>query len=373
MQTADVTAVPDVGATIGVEEEFHLVDPETGLLTNGAAPILLAQHGTVVEPELQRSMIETTTPVCLTIGELAGQIRASRRSLLDAADRAGLWVAAAGTVPGAGRPSGGVYPNPRYERMAEQYRQLVAEQQVCACQVQVGIPDRETAVLLIRRIRVWLSALLALSSGSPFFLDGDTGYASYRTIVNHRWPSGGPPPHFGSAEEYDRTIARLLRTGVINDRGMVYFDIRASARYPTLEVRIADACPSVSDVVLLSALSRALIVTAAADEEAGLPVPFAEGVLLRAASWRAARSGMTGQLIDPVEAEPMPAWEFVDRLLTHIRPALEHRGDWDLVSLLLAELRGRGTSAERQRAAYRRADRVEDVVESLVAETRTDL
>jgi carboxylate-amine ligase len=366
----DVTTVPDVGATIGVEEEFHLLHPATGLLTNGAGRILHAQRDSVAEPELQRSMIETATPICTDLAQVGHGVRESRRSLLDSADRAGLWVAGAGTLPESGRPMGSVFPNPRYERIAEDYRQLVTEQQVCACQVQVGVPDRELAIRMIRRVRVWLPALLALSAGSPYFLGADTGYASYRAIVLSRWPTAGPPPSFGSAHEYDRTIARLISSGVIRDPGMIYFDIRASARYPTLEIRVADACPLVEDVLLLAALARALVVTAAAEERADTPLPAVDRVLLRAATWRAARSGLTGMLVDPVAAEPVTAPELIQRLLAYLRPALEERGDWETAGTLTKEVLRRGTSAQRQRIAYGRAGQPADVVHAVVAETR---
>jgi len=365
----DVTAVPEVGRTIGVEEEFHLLDPATGTLTTGAGRIMHAQTGTVAVPELQRSMIETSTPICASMSDVDRHVRASRRSLLDAADRAGVWAAAAGTVPGSGRPVGAVFPDPRYEHMAAEYRQLVAEQQVCACQIQVGVPDREAAVPLMRRVRLWLPALLALSTASPYFLDGDTGYASYRTIVLSRWPTAGPPPLFTSAAEYDRTVSRLIASGVISDVGMIYFDVRASARYPTLEIRVADACPLVGDVVLLAALARALVVTAAAEELAGVAPPPIEHILLRAATWRAARSGLGGQLVDPLEAQEVPAPELIERLLRHLRPALEDRGDWPLVTASTAELMGRGTSAHRQRKAFRQAGPAA-VVAHVLAETR---
>jgi carboxylate-amine ligase len=336
-----------------------------------------AQTGTLAVPELQRSMIETATPICGDLSDVDRQVRAGRRSLLEAADRTGLWVVAAGTVPGSGRPAGAVFPDPRYEHMAEEYRQLVDEQQVCACQIQVGVPDRELAIPLMRRVRLWLPALLALTTSSPYFLDGDTGYASYRMIVLSRWPTAGPPPVFSSAAEYDRVVERLLGTGVISDSGMIYFDVRASARYPTLEIRVADACPLVADVVLVAALARALVVTAAAEEVAGVPPPPVEQVLLRAASWRAARSGLTGQLVDPLEAQEVAAPELVDRLLRYLRSALEDRGDWALVTESIKQLLRRGTSAQRQRAAFRAAaDRgggIAAVVASVLTETRQDL
>src|SRR5205823_6698839 len=181
-----------------------------------------------------------------------------------------------------------VFPDRRYEWLAAEYRQLVDEQQVCACQVHVRVDDRDLAVRITRRIRGWLPALLAMSASSPFFQGEDTGYASYRTVVVSRWPTVGPPPDFACAAEYDRTVATLIHSGVISDAGMIYFDARLSARYPTIEIRVADACPSVDDAVLIAALARALVVTAArtdatpGDHQRGTALPESPQVLLRA-------------------------------------------------------------------------------------------
>jgi glutamate---cysteine ligase / carboxylate-amine ligase len=363
-------AAESVGATLGVEEEFHILDPSTGELAAGVSSILDAERGGAPsQPELALSAVETSTPVCRDLAELRSQLLSRRSGLRDAAEHAGLWVAAVGTVPDAGATVVGVYPQARYLRMAHDYQQLVAEQQVCACQVQVGVPSRELAVALSARVRVWLPVLLALSASSPFFRGGDSGYASYRTVVWSRWPTAGPPNTFTDAAEYDATVRALIDSGTISDPGMVYFDVRPSQTYPTLEIRVADACPVVDDAVLLAALGRALVITAAREEAAGSPPPRVRHELLRAAAWRAARSGMAGALVDPVSAAPVPAMAMLDRLLTHLRPALDERDEWQVVGDLLAAHRDRRTSAERQRGVFARRGRLRDVVESVVAET----
>jgi carboxylate-amine ligase len=356
-----------VGDTIGVEEEFHVVRAGDGVLQAAARRLL--RGGTDAEPELQRSMVETASDVHTGLSALREDLVAKRRGLADRAERLGLAVVAAGTVPDAGRRPSEVYPNDRYEWMAQEYRQLVVEQQVCACQVQVGVPDRDLAVRLIRRIRAWLPALLAMSVSSPMFAGQDTGYASYRTVVTSRWPTVGPPPDVDTLEEYDNLIADLCRSGVISDAGMVYFDARLSARYPTVEIRAADGCPTVDDAILVAALGRALIETAAAEDEAGLPVPSSPQVLLRAATWRAARSGLGGLLLDPVSRTAVPAAERVSALFDHVRAALEHRGDWETAQELWNALRRRGTSCHRQRALLRQGHSAGSLVAALAEET----
>ncbi|MEV4508753.1 glutamate--cysteine ligase [Dactylosporangium sp. NPDC049525] len=365
------------GETIGVEEEFHVVDAETGDLEPAARRVL---RGADAEPELHRSMVETATAVHTDLTGLRADLIEKRRSLVEAAGRLGLAVVAAGSVPGSGSGPSRVYPDERYERMAQEYRLLVDEQQVAACQVQVGVPDKDLAVRITRRIREWLPALLALSVSSPFFAGQDTGYASYRTVVTSRWPTVGPPPDLDSDAQYQRVVQTLVDSGVISDAGMVYFDARPSARYPTVEVRVADSCPRVDDAVLLAALSRGLVTVAAEQDAAGRPLPEAPQVLLRAATWRAARSGLSGHLVDPATRSAVTAGARVDALMAHIRPALEARGEWEIAVDLLEDLRARGTSATRQRALKSakgdssksnstKSDGSREVVQSLAAET----
>lgn len=362
--------------TVGVEEEFHLVEPDERVLSATADRVLeIAEELEVpLNPELQRSAVETATPVCTALPELHESVAARRREVLAAADRAGLGLVAAGTLPapvGSGRQA---YPQRRYERMAAEYAELGREQLVCALQVQVGVEDRELAVGALPWLAPWLPVLLALSVSSPYFDGRDTGYASYRAMLWSRWPTAGPPLPFGSAAEYDQLVRDLVGSGTISDAGMVYFDVRPSARYPTLEVRVCDATPLLDDAVTLAGLARALVLTAvrqAAGAAPGTALPRPE--LLRAARWRAARSGLEDVLVDPREPRPRLAREVVDALLDHVRPGLEELGDWDRVDRGVDELVRRGSATLRQRAAYDRRERLADVVDVLLAETRAGL
>jgi glutamate---cysteine ligase / carboxylate-amine ligase len=363
------TAGGTAGVTIGVEEEFHIVDPSTGDSVPAARRVL-GPHAGEAAPELQRTIVETASGVHTELDSLRADLLARRRQLHDAAARIGLAVVGAGTVPSSGTRRRPVFPHPRYEWIAQEYRQLVYEQQVCACQAHVGIADRDLAVRVIRRIRGWLPTLLALCASSPCFQGEDTGYASYRSVVASRWPTVGPPPDLGSAAAYDRTVAALIEGGVISDAGMIYFDARLSARYPTIEVRVADACPSVDDAVLLAALSRALVATAAREEAAGAPgPPEVPQVLLRAANWRAARSGLDGLLIDPVGVRPKPAAEVVGALLEYIVAALREHGDHGRVRRRVDWLLANGSSARRQRDALAGGASMAELVAGLAAET----
>lgn len=362
--------------TLGVEEEFHLVDPDTRLLAADAERVLAiaAELGVDVHPELQRSAVEVATDVCTTLPQLREQLVDRRRAAVAAAGRAGLAVAGAGTLPAPLDLSGQAFPQPRYERMVAEYAEVGREQLVCAMQVQVGVADRELAVAALPLVAPWLPVLLALSGSSPYFDGTDTGYASYRSVLWSRWPTAGPPLAFGSAAEYDGTVRGLVESGTVSDPGMVYFDVRPSARYPTLEIRICDAVPLLEDALTLAGLGRALVLTAVRQAAGVAPAPSPpRPELVRAARWRASRSGLGDVLVDPFAGRAVPAREVTRALLEHVRPALDELGDTDRVTAGVDAVVRRGTSADRQRAAYGRGDRLADAVDGLVAETRAEL
>lgn len=367
--------VADVGATIGVEEEFHIISAETGRLTPGAERLLAALPESVslgvTQQEFQRSMIETSTPVCTDLASLRAAVVHSRREVIEAADKAGLWIAATGTVPDSGFHRGSVYPDARYRRISDEYRHLAVEQQVCACQVQVGVPDKDLAIRCVSRIRPWLPVLLALTAGSPFFQGADTGYASYRNIVTSRWPTGGPPPEFRDSADYEHRMKMLIESGVISDPGMIYYDVRPSHRYPTLEIRIADALPLVDDVVVLAALARALVMTAANEEVRGEAPRHIPEEIVRGATWKAARSGLGGMLVDPIARQPIRAPELLRRFVSYLEEALDESGEAGVVMDGIDTILGRGTSAERQRRSLSFGLGFDGVVAGIVSESRS--
>ena len=319
--------------------------------------------------ELQRSVLEANGRPHVRLADLAGDIAALRRAAIAAAQPLGLGVVAAGTVPIADPDTLTITPDPRYEHMQGEYRMLVREQLICGTQVHVDVDDRDLAVAVAHRVAPWLPALLALSASSPFWLGTDTGYASYRTLIWRRWPTTGSPGRFASAAEYDQTVADLVRSEVITDPGMIYFDIRPSAHLPTVELRICDACPRLEDVVLLAGLFRALVIRETGAALAGRAPPAVRPELLEAATWRAAQSGLEGNLVDPATATPVPAHQLIGELLASLRPMLEATGDWELVTVLAESALARGSSAPRQRAACARGG-LQKVVDTLLTETR---
>lgn len=380
--TSDKTSVAGINLmewdkqklTLGVEEEFHLVDLESRRITARACDLLadLSGGNGRFAAELQQTVVETNTEVTSSLGSLRNNIVELRSQLVNAARPLGVGVASAGTMPLSVPLT--LTETPRFRRMLADYQLLVREQLICGMQVHVGIPDRELAVRLIDRVSNWLPPLLALSASSPFSHQGaDTGYASSRSLIWSRWPTSGGAGSFANAAEYDALVQKLVASGVISDAGMIYFDVRPSAHVPTLELRVCDACPCVDTVVLIAGLFRAVVAREIARLEAGEPPIVLPPAIYRAAMWRAARSGLEGELIDLSQPHSVPAGVLIRGMVQELKPELDACGDWDNVHALAEAALSHGSAAARQREALRRNDRITDVVDQIVAETSGEL
>ncbi|MFI9341159.1 glutamate--cysteine ligase [Streptomyces sp. NPDC052773] len=345
-------------ATIGVEEEYLLLDPVTGIPVPLAEKVRMAADlarltgGREVQCELLQAQVEVATPVCDSLQEVGGHLLRLRHALASAAEAHGCRIAPVATPPlrDALHPVA-VTDHARYRAMLVQAPQLVAEQLVNGMHVHVAVPSREAGVQVLNRLRPWLPTLTAMSANSPLWDGHDTGFASWRTVIFGRWPVAGLPPVFRDLEDYERRVQRLIDCGLISDTGQLYWQARLSERYPTVEVRCLDVQLRADEAVMCAGVVRALVETALAEATAGEPVPDCAPELLQAAMWHAARHGLSDALIDPVGATRHRAGDMLCGLLRHIGAALDASGDTREVSALVHRLLRQGTGADRQRAA----------------------
>jgi carboxylate-amine ligase len=259
--------------------------------------------------------------------------------------------------------------NQEYEVVEREYQQLAREQVICGGHVHVGIEDPELAIAVVNGVGPWLSPIVALAANSPFWGGRDTGYASYRTELWRRWPMAGTPLPFADRAEYEALVEALFRTGSIDDHARIYWDVRPSAKFPTVEFRVADVGMTVDDTIMMAGLVRGLAATVAR-EAAGGPRPVdARPELLRAATWRAARYGISADLVDVGEGTAVPARELIGRFLDRLRPALTDLGDWDEVSELVGRTLVDGTAADRQRGVWAATGDLGAVVDFIVEKT----
>ncbi len=359
--------------TLGVEEEFQVVDLRSGDLVPRAELLLPAARaalGDAVELEFNLCQIEVGTPVCTTLDEVRAHLTNLRHGLGSAAAQVGTGVLAVGTHPfGLWQEQQVDLSRERYRRMADVYGIVAHQQTICGCHVHVGIADRDLAIATMNRTRPWLPVLLALTANSPYWQGRDTGYASYRLQVWQRWPTSGMPPQLPSAAEFDRMVARLQSIEAIEDPTFLYWYVRPSGRFPTLEFRASDVCLRVDDAVTLAGLIRALAWTCMRDAVDGLldsSPPLEE---LDAAMWRAARYGLGSTLVSPSAPTVRPAADVVAELLAYVAEGLEEHGDGSTVRAGVEEILFRGNGASRQRAVRAVRDDPRDVVTDALTAT----
>ncbi|MFL6163226.1 MAG: glutamate--cysteine ligase [Jatrophihabitantaceae bacterium] len=354
--------------SVGVEEELLLLDRDSGTAVPfGGRVVDQASNlrpGQPVEHEFKQEQVETATSPCAELGQLRAELAERRAVARRSALAHGVDIAAIATNPGKLRPHS--TPDERYLRMAAEFGLLAREQLTCGQHIHVSVDSRAAGVAVLDRIRGWLPVLLALSANSAFWQQQDTGYASFRTVLWGRWPSAGPTELFGDEAGYAAAVQRLLDSGAALDDGMIYFDARLSASYPTVEIRVADVCTDVRDAVLLAGLARALVDTAHRQAADGQP-PAPIGIpVLRAATWRAARWGTGGNLVHPLTGRQESAWAVIDELVERVTSALRRNGDLAEVEAGLDRIKQSGTGADHQRAVYAEAGDLDAVVADAV-------
>ncbi|SOX53328.1 glutamate--cysteine ligase [Mycobacterium ahvazicum] len=357
--------------SFGVEEEFLLVDPETGepAPSNNEVAAQARRRGIELQLELSSCQVETASGVAASSAELHAELALLRRTAAQAAEASGVRLLALGLPP--------VTPHEfpltdteRYRRIGEEFGMIAHEQGICGCHVHVEVPSRAAAIKVSNWLRPWLPSLLALSANSALYRNTDTGYASWRSILWRRWPAAGPPPFFASPEQYDRTVRMLVDSAVILDPKMIYWDVRPSAKFPTVEVRVADVPATVEETVLLATLIRAAVMTALNVDGRGDDGGRLPPAAMRAAYWKAAHDGLSGHLLDPAnQHRAVPARQQLDALLQRVRPALEDLGEYDRATAELERILTQGNGAMRQRKIWQQRGDMMDVIDDAAAAT----
>jgi glutamate---cysteine ligase / carboxylate-amine ligase len=359
--------------TLGVEEEYQLVEPETGELRSGGQLALAGDLSGDVAGELQDTILEIGTPVCSNAGELLDHLRDRRFQAGSAAASVDLELLAIGSHPFSGWKDQELTTTARSLMLRERFRHIVRMEHICGMHVHVAVPEPFDRIVLLNIVRAFTPHLLALSCSSPFHAGVETGFASYRSIAWRRFPLSGASPYFSSWPEHRKFMDTLLRGGLIPDERTVYWSVRPSPRYPTLEVRVCDVCPRIADAVAIAALARAIVV--AASEQLLVPIGASlpavlQNVVLTENEWIAARDGLDGVLLAPEHADGcVPLRHAIADLVEIVRPIAESFGDADALDGV-ARILEHGNAADALRARHAAGGDLRTVVGWAVRETR---
>ena len=351
------TASPEE-LTVGVEEEYQLVDPHSGELRGRARYVIAADWSDDLKAEMQQHTVEVETGICEGTSCVRDDLARLRLQAAVAAEAAGVRIVAAGVHPFSPPEGYAFTADPVYQEIRAEYRALAETQAIFGMHVHVGVPADVDRVRVGNVARLYLPFLLALSASSPWYGGRDTGYASFRSLIWRRWPRSGAPPRLEGAEEMETLLRWLRDTGCIDAPGRVYWDLRPHHKYPTLEFRVTDVTPRLEDAVAVAALARAIVAGAVAGTltEPELP-PVITQALLGENAWRASRDGTDAEFVDLWSSEPRaePMRVAVERLADRLWGHAERLGD-------AAELEQLGTLLDRGCAAHairRRAGEVE--------------
>ena len=363
--------------SIGIEEEFWLVDRQTrDVATDPAAGFLedcKAELGDHVSSEFMRCQVEIGTKVCQDAADARAELTHMRSVLCDVAGRYEMSLLAASTHPFAHWDSQKHTEGERYSTIARDLRTVVERLLICGMHVHVGIEDDDLRIELMAQAAYFLPHLLALTTSSPFWRGRDTGLQTFRLSVFDNLPRTGLPEVFGSWAEYRRHVDMLINAGVIEDGTKLWWDLRPSDRWPTLEMRIADVCTNLEDAVCVASLTRCILRMLYRLRHNNQRWRIYANMLIRENRWRACRYGSTdsdkGGLIDFGRGEIVPYADLLEEILELVRPDAEHFG-------CVAEIEharkilDRGTSSERQRNIYHAAiERGESPRDALIAVT----
>jgi carboxylate-amine ligase len=362
--------VSDLPLTIGIEEEFQIVDQERQLRAHidQLMASLAEALGDQLKAEMMQSVVEVSTNVCANVDEARAEIVRLRSALAGALQPAGLRIASAGTHPFSHWQDQQVTERERYKILEEELQDVIRELLIFGLHVHVGIPDPQRRIEVMNEARYFLPHLLALSTSSPFWLGRATGLKSYRSVIWSRFPRTGIPPEFASLGEFNGYVDLLVKTRSIDDGKKIWWDVRPHAFFPTLEFRICDATTRVDETICLAALIQAICAKLLRLRERNLGFRKYMPGLINENKWRAIRHGIDGSLIDFGKQTEVPFRALALELLEFVDDVVDDLGSRSAVEYVHTILRD-GTSADRQLRIYQETGHLHAVVDYVAAET----
>jgi carboxylate-amine ligase len=362
--------------TIGVEEEFQIIDPETLELRSHVVQLISSAAargvGDLVKQEMHQSIVETGTKICENVSELRLEMHRTRSELVLAAESTGLRVAAAGTHPFSSWIDQVISPGERYQNIVEEMGQLARSLLIFGMHIHIAMPDKQTTIDMMNMVRYFLPHLLALSTSSPFWMGRNTGLKSFRTTVFRRFPRTGIPEVFESWSEYENFINLLVKLNCIDTGKKIWWDVRPHPTYGTLEFRMFDTATRVEEAVAIAALTQAIVVKLHRLYTHNQSWRIYRRALIEENKWRAARYGIEGKLIDFGREAEVPMRELMLELMEFIDDVVDDLGSRSSVEYIHTIL-NEGTSAERQLRVYQQTGDLKEVVRHLVMETRASV
>jgi carboxylate-amine ligase len=357
--------------TLGIEEEFAIIDPETRELRSHIQEIL--ESGKVIlkeqiKPEMHQSVVELGTEICQSIVDARAHVIELRSRLAELAGRSGLKIASVGTHPFSHWRDQLITQGERYHEIVKDMQQLARANLIFGLHVHVGIPDRDVAIHVMNQARYFLPHIYALSVNSPFWVGQDTGLKGYRLKVFERFPRTGIPDAFESLSEYEDYCKLLVKTGCVDNAKKIWWDIRLHPFFDTLEVRVCDAQSRVDDTLAIAALIQAVIAKLHKLLHHNITFRVYRRRLLDENRWRASRYGIDGRLIDFGKEAEVETRSLLNELLDFISTEVNELGTQKEMAHIERIMR-EGTGADRQLAAYERTHDIKAVVDHIVAET----
>jgi carboxylate-amine ligase len=358
--------------TLGIEEEYQIIDPASRELKSYITEILKEDSVLMgeIKPELHQSMVEVGTRVCRTPTDVRQELKRLRKLVIDLAAKNGLAIAAAGSHPFSAWQTQEITPLERYIGVREDLQDLAQRLLIFGTHVHIGIEDREFLIDAMNVSRYFLPHVLALSTSSPFWLGRQTGLKSYRSVVFRNFPRTGVPPELRSWSQYEQLVDTLVATNSIPNSSKIWWDVRPNWTYPTLEFRICDVNTRVEEAVCMAAIFQAIIAKLWKLRRDNLTFRLYPQELIEENKWRAVRYGLDGQLIDLGKQKEVPVRELIHELIDwFLRDVIDELGTRKEIEYAYTIMDG-GSSADRQLKTYGDTGDLRDVVNQLVAETQ---